>query len=81
MPSSPDDFASLFFQDTGERKSTNWTRLRDGVRERETDLAAQLAEAVGLLRAVYGYGMAEDCEDREAVRAFLARVDGAKEGG
>jgi hypothetical protein len=52
--------------------------MRDGVQPcaRCATLAAQLAEAVGLLRSVRGYGMSELCEDREAVDEFLARVDG-----
>ena len=42
-----DEIASLFFQDTGERKSTNWTRLRDEIRSRDSEWAVAIAPAAG----------------------------------
>lgn len=32
-----DEIASMFFADTGEKKSTNWSRLRDAVAARDEE--------------------------------------------
>jgi hypothetical protein len=65
-------------RDEGGISCTSWAV--DTLRRKQADLAAQLAEAVGLLRDVHSWTaegpLRLDKADREKLRAFLARVDG-----
>ena len=74
---TPDEMASEFFVDTGERKSTNWKRLRDAFAADRREL---IEACVGCPPSLATGTACPECDAAAArIRALGAPVPIAKE--